>query len=109
MDKKPVKKTDNELYLLLESKVRSGNYIFLKHAKDRQKERYISDLDVLNILEGKFGFRRKRNKTKDHYENGRQDWNYCIEGVDLDQSYIRIIVSFMNNLMPIITVIRINK
>ncbi len=109
MYKKPVKKNDNVLYTLVESKILAGDYIFLKHAKDRQNERQISDLDVLNILEGKAGFNRKRNKAKDHHEEGREDWNYCIEGVDFDKNSIRIIISFMDSLMPIITVMRIKE
>lgn len=109
MYKKPAKQNDSVLYALVKSKILTGDYIFLKHAKDRQNERQISDLNVLNILEGKAGFSRKRNKAKDHYEEGREDWNYCIEGVDFDKNSIRIIISFMDTLMPIITVMRINK
>ena len=109
MYKKPVKRNDSLLYALVKNKILTGDYIFLKHAKDRQNERLISDLDVLNILEGKTGFNRKRNKAKDHHEEGREDWNYCIEGVDFDRNSIRIIISFMDSLMPIITVMRIKK
>jgi hypothetical protein len=36
------------------------------------------------------------------------DWNYCIEGYDVDEQKIRIIISFDANLMLIITVMRIN-
>ncbi len=103
----PNKKSDSVLYALLESKIRAGNYVFLKHAKERQKERFISDLDVLNILEGKKFRDRTRNYVKDQYKDGYQDWNYCIEGVNMDKDKIRIIISFLDDLMPIITVIRL--
>ena len=106
---KPDKKTDIELFKLLEEKIKSGKYIFLKHAKIRQQERQILDIEVLDILEGKKGRNRRRNHIKDQYTIGYQDWNYCIEGTDLDENSIRIIISFMNDLVPIITVIRIDN
>lgn len=109
MPQKPIKKTDGQLYALLEEKIANGNYVFLKHAKDRQQERQISDIEVLDILEGKKGRNRKHNKIKDQYITGYQDWNYCIEGTDVDGKKIRIIVSFMEDLVPIITVIRIDN
>jgi len=71
------------------------------------KDRHISDLEVLDILENKPGRRRKRNKVKDKFD-GYQDWNYCIEGFNLDNIKIRIIVSFTDDLMAVITVIRLD-
>lgn len=114
MDTKPSKKADQELFALIEQKIKEKNYLFAKHAKERQKQRNISDLDVLNILEGKVGYSRKRNKSKDSYESGSvyekpQDWKYCIEGTDIDERKIRIILTFTDNLMPIITVINLSE
>ena len=106
---KPKKKSDRELIQLLSEKITQGDYVFLKHAKQRLKDRNISDLEVLDILQGKSGRMRKRNKMKDKYEKGHQDWNYCIEGINLDGIKIRIIFSFNENLMPIITVIRLSR
>jgi len=105
--KKPPKKTDKELLGLIVNSVQKGTYIFLKHAKHRQEERRILDIEILDVLEGKAGRKRKRNKSKDKYEMGRSDWNYCIEGISLDGNRIRIIISFDSGLMPIITVIRL--
>ena len=62
---------------------------------------------MLDILEGKLGRRRRRNKQKDKFQPGYDDWNYCIEGLSLDGEKIRIIVSFLEKLMPIITVIKL--
>ncbi len=107
--KKPDKKLDKELFNLICHKIQAGHYIFLNHAKTRLEEREILDIEVLDILEGKAGRKRQRNKAKDKYAEGRQDWNYCIEGVNLDADKIRIIISFDDDLMPIITVIRINR
>ncbi len=108
MIKKPVKLKDKKLLALIQTAIRKGHYVFLKHAKQRLSDRKILDLDVLDILEGKKGRGRKRNKSKDKYVEGYQDWNYCIEGENIDGIKIRIIISFMNELMSIITVIRLN-
>lgn len=64
-------------------------------------------MDVLDILENKKNRNRKRNKRKDTYTSGYQDWNYCIEGNDLDELKIRVIISFDSELMLVITVIRL--
>ncbi len=102
--KKPKKKTDKELFTLLDQKIASAEYVFKKHARQRQIDRAISDLEVLDILEGKKNRNRHRNKMKDKFEAKREDWNYCIEGQNLDKNKIRIIISFEDNMIPIITV-----
>jgi hypothetical protein len=101
---KPKKKSDKELFALLDIKIANAEYIFKKHARQRQIDRTISELEVLDILEGKSRRNRHRNKNKDKYEEGREDWNYCIEGQNLDKKKIRIIISFESNMIPIITV-----
>ncbi|MCF6808516.1 DUF4258 domain-containing protein [Thiotrichales bacterium 19S9-12] len=106
---KPAKKSDKELLFLLKDKINKKEYRFLKHAKQRQKERHISDLDVIRILRGDNEYCQKRNKKLDKYEEGREDWNYCIEGKNIDNENIRVIISFEKNLMPIITVINLVK
>ncbi len=72
----PRKSSDRELYRLLDSKISKGDYLFKKHARQRQKDRYISDLEVLNILEGRPGCRRHRNKAKDSFDDGKVEWKY---------------------------------
>lgn len=102
--KKPRKKSDKELFSILDKKIANAEYIFKKHAKQRQKDRTINDLEVLDILEGRVNRNRHRNKQKDKYEEGREDWNYCIEGQNLERRKIRIIISFEDKMVPIITV-----
>ena len=104
---KPIKLKDSELWFLLEEKITAGNYFFVAHAKKRLTDRDITDTDVLDILENINNKKRKRNKSKDTYISGYQNWNYCIEGNDLDGNKLRIIISFDNELMLVITVIRI--
>ncbi len=108
-DKKPTKKNDSELWKLINEKISSMDYLFVAHAKDRLKTREILDIDVLDILENKTGRNRKRNKRKDTYHSNRPDWNYCIEGLDINHKKIRIIISFDENLILVITVIRLNN
>lgn len=103
-----MKKLDKELMQLLVGKIQKREYIFKIHARQRLKDRNVTDLEVLDILEGKKGRKRKRNKSKDKYEEGFLDWNYCIEGCNLEGIKIRIIVSFEEKLMPIITVIKLD-
>ena len=104
---KPRKKDDRELLSLLEEKIRKGKYVFLNHAKQRLTDRSVIDIEVLDILEGKSGRRRRRNKSKDKYEEGYSDWNYCIEGYNSDDVKIRVIFSFDDEHMLVITIIRI--
>jgi hypothetical protein len=101
---KSLKKTDKILFSLLDDKIAKGEYVFKPHAKQRQKDRSISDLEVLYILEGKAGCNRHRNKKKDVYKKENIDWNYCIEGKNPDKKEIRVIISFEDDLIPIITV-----
>jgi hypothetical protein len=106
---KPKKKSDKEIYSLIEEKMKDKNYYVLPHAKERQKERNISDLAVINILNNKPGYHRKRNKSKDKYEN-QFDWNYCIEGFDLGMGKkIRLIITFTEEShLLVITVMRLD-
>ena len=101
---KPKKKSDAVLLSLIKNCIAEGNYVFTKHAKERSGQRAILEITVLDILEGKAGSKRRRNKSKDTYESGALDWSYCIEGADVNQKKIRIIVTFEDKLMPIITV-----
>ena len=63
---------------------------------------------MIYLLSGKKGYERKRNKRKDIYEsfsltNKAQDWKYCIEGCDINHNKLRIMMTFTEDLMPIIT------
>ena len=105
---KPSKRSDEDFFVDVAEKIEKNFYVFKKHARQRLKDRNISDLEVLDILEGKIGRKRRRNKSKDKYEEGKQDWNYCVEGINLDGYTIRITVSFENGIIPIITVMWMN-
>ena len=105
---KPYKKNDLALWKLISDKISSGHYLFLAHAKEKLGERNISEFETLAILENKNHRNRKRNKKKDAYNPSFADWTYCIEGNDIDENKIRIIISFDETNMLVITVIRID-
>ena len=106
---KPSKKRDIELWAAISKSISSVSYFFLPHCRMRLADRAITDIDVLDILENKLGRGRRRNKSKDSYLVGYEDWNYCIEGKDIDKKKIRIIISFRADQMMFITVIRLES
>ena len=104
---KAIKKPDFDLWSLISQKITGVRYVFLNHAKVRLIDRKVTDLEVLDILEHKN--KCKRNKSKDSYSPGFPDWKYCIEGKSFPaQPNLRIIISFDNDLMLVITVIRLD-
>lgn len=106
---KPEKRKDAALWRRIVELIENGKYIFVTHAQARLIERNVSDMEVLDILENKRNRKRKRNKIKDSYTAGYLDWNYCVEGLDLDGGKIRIIISLADDAMLIITVIRLSR
>ncbi|APC96152.1 MULTISPECIES: DUF4258 domain-containing protein [Francisella] len=103
---KPSKKSDKELFSLIEQKIADKKYIFLPHVRQRMLERNITAIDVLYLLQGYS--KRIRNKKKDSYEHDREDWKYCIEGKPRDTN-IRVIITFTLDMMPIITAINLEE
>lgn len=107
MTQKIQKKTDFDLWGLISQKISGVRYVFLNHAKTRLVDRKITDIEVLDILEHRN--KCKRNKSKDSFTPGFQDWKYCIEGKSFPaQPNIRIIISFDKDFMLVITVIRLD-
>lgn len=101
------KKNDLDLWYLISQKITGVRYVFLNHAKERLVDRKITDIEVLDILEHKNKCRR--NKSKDSYMPGYPDWKYCIEGKSFQgQPNIRVIISFDQEFMLVITVIRLD-
>jgi hypothetical protein len=81
----------------------SGKYRFSKHALDRKKERFISLPNVLEVLN-----KGHHEKAKDSWDFVFKTWNYSIKGKTIDANPCRVIVSFEENGLLIITVIRLN-
>ena len=73
----------------------------MTHAQERQTERNITRNEYEYILV-KSGWHEKR---KDKYDQDYQAWNYAIRGKTIDERELRIIASFDDDGMLIITVI----
>lgn len=78
----------------------NGNYRATFHAECRKYERDITLLDALHVI--KTGYRDLKH---DQYKEEHSSWNYAIQGTSLQSDKIRVVISFDENLMLIITVI----
>ncbi len=78
----------------------TGRYLDTRHSLERQQEREITRPEVVYIL--RCGFHEKK---KDKFDSRYQVWNYAIRGKTLDKRELRIIVSFDESNMLIITAI----
>lgn len=104
---KPKKKTSVELFLEIDNSLKSGNYYFTDHGDRRSKTRKtVNDIEIIKILSGSDKW---HEAVKDKYEKNRDDWNYHIRGKNTDGDQIRIVVSFDEDGMPIITVVNLDE
>lgn len=81
----------------------AGRYLDTRHSTERQNQREITRAEVLYIL--RRGFHEKK---KDKFEARYQSWNYAVRGKTVDKRVLRIIVSFDESNMVIITAIDLN-
>lgn len=79
-----------------------GRYLDTRHALVRKYERNITRLEILQVL--KTGFHEKK---KDYFDQIHNSWNYSIRGKTVDSRELRIIVSFDNDNILIITAIHL--
>ena len=84
----------------IKAAIGSGHYLDVSHALVRAGERQITRQEYLYIL--KHGWHEKR---KDEFKEEFNSWNYAIRGKTIDARELRVIVSFDENDMLIITVI----
>ena len=90
---------------LVKDCIGKGNFLDTRHATDRQRERSITRLEVIEVL--KNGHHEKR---KDEFKPEFSAWNYAIRGKTLDKRDLRIAVSFNESTkLLIITAIEIIK
>lgn len=75
-----------------------------RHAIDRQNERKITRPEVLYVLRNGY-----HEKAKDKFESQFQSWNYSIKGTTIDQRKLRVIVSFDEEGMLIVTAIELDR
>ena len=85
---------------LVRKAVLSGNYIDMVHAEIRKHERDITRPGYEYVL--RTGW---HEKSKDEYKEEYKAWNYSIRGKTVDGRDLRVVISFDENGMLIITVI----
>ena len=106
-NKKPIKKSTEELFSAIEKAIENVDYYFTDHGEMRSEtRRKVTDEEVIKILEGKDKW---HEKSKDKFEEGKSDWNYHIRGKNTDDERVRVAVSFDEYGMPVITVINLDE
>lgn len=107
MSKKKSKKRSAKHTRLLErirEALDSGKYRDVIHAQERQKERQITRPEYTYVL--RTGYHEAR---KDEFQVDYNVWNYSIRGRTIDQRDLRVVVSFDEEGMLIITTIEVGK
>lgn len=82
----------------------SGNYLESKHAVERALERNIIATEYEYVL--KTGWHESKKDTFDFLYN---TWNYSVRGKTIDKRELRVIISFDENDLLIITVIDLEE
>jgi len=82
----------------------SGKYRDVVHAQIRQQERQITRPEYTYVLRN--GFHEAR---KDQFMPEYNAWNYAIRGRTVDRRDLRVVVSFDEDGMLIITTIEVGK
>lgn len=84
--------------------VETGKYLDTHHSTQRQGQRAITRPEFLYVL--KNGHHEKR---KDQFDETHQAWNYAVKGKTVDKRELRVVVSFDEVGMLIITAIDLGK
>lgn len=100
--KRPAK--DSRILEKIRQLAADGTYFVVGHAVKRMNQRDVGDPEIRFIL--MHGFREPQ---KDRYVLEFNTWNYAMRGKTFEDRNLRIIVSFDNNDMLIITVIDLEK
>lgn len=80
----------------------TGHYRDTRHSRERRLEREVTLPEIVFVL------RTGRNeKSRDRWDEFHQSWNYAIRGRTVDWRELRVIVSFDDHNMLIITAIEI--
>lgn len=101
------KKTTAELFQMIRRSLEERSYYFTAHAMLRSEQRVgLNRFQILRILAGSTKYHESR---KDTYSDEFEAWNYSIRGTTLDGDDVRIIISFDENSLLIITVINLDE
>lgn len=80
--------------------IASGDFLDTRHSTDRENERNITRSEIVCVLKNGW-----HERSKDEYKERYKAWNYAIRGKTVDRRMLRVIVSFDENGMLIITAI----
>jgi len=97
------KKIANLLEVIQEH-IKAGRYRDTSHAIQRKKERKIILPEILHVLRT-----GRHEKSKDYYEERFHSWNYSICGATIDKEDLRVIVSFEEKDLLVITAFYLEK
>ena len=91
-----------DLMATVKISVESGKYLDTRHGLERQTERLITRPEVLFVLRN-----GHHEKKKDKWDAHYLAWNYAVRGKTLDKRELRVVISFDENGMLIITAIEL--
>lgn len=93
-----------DLLLRVRSHLENGDYLLTQHALKRKTQRGLTLPAVLYVLKNGY-----HEKVKDSWDEQFRIWKYSIRGKTFNDDEARVIVSFDQSGMLIITVIRLDK
>jgi hypothetical protein len=71
------------------------------HARQRQGERSVTDLQIVHLLKRP----ACRAPARDRFDDQRQAWTYGYEGADLDGRRLRVIVALAEGVLVVTAVV----
>jgi hypothetical protein len=94
----------SNLLKIVKKKAEDGEFILMPHAVERRFQRSISIDDIVKVLSTGW-----HEAKKDEFRQEYAVWNYSIRGVTIDKRNLRVVVSFDENNLLVVTVIRLQK
>lgn len=104
MKKRTKPKQIENLFQLIRECIDRGQYVLTEHAVLRLNQRDISLTDTEFVL--KNGYHEKK---KTYFDEIFNTWRYAIRGKTVDDLQMRIIISFNDDNMIIITVMHVGR
>ena len=96
-------KHDNLLAKIAEA-IQAGQYVISNHAYQRAKDRFVPAPHIEHVLLQGF-----HEQKKDKFDEQFGSWNYAIRGTTPDQIKVRVVVTFTDTGLLVITVINLGQ
>lgn len=97
---RPQPKKVTDLLAKVRACVDCGRYLDTSHASMRQGERAIIRPEIIYVLKNGY-----HEKSRDKYDPVHRAWNYALRGKTVDSRSLRVVVSFIESDLLIITAI----